>query len=383
MRWYHYVAYFFGGAFLANAHARISATGSRGSPFQSPFASPARRRVCRRRTVNVLWGLLQPRRRLPARLPRRQLRPAERPQHVRSRSPPAFVLMALVGARAVSAASTAGFCSPEVFPARARFFRSGTRGSREKPASARGTRAALDTWMAAARLFLAAISISVAGCEAASLQSQSTDTFAMSFGCKAERVIATQRPHRKGAAYDVFDVRGCGLRQNLRLRNRPRLCSARGRAHGLGGRSRDDDAPDARRPSSTTGAPAARPRRDVSTVDASRLETVHRRGARAFVEHVAPAPTERNLAAGHRARKREPARVASIHDELLLRDDREELPFAAKRDRHGRRSAAGSSVACGTSFVNVTVRPVSALVHSTRSSEIRLLPQPTPGTRTT
>lgn len=39
MRWYHYVAYFFGGAFLANFVPHF-VNGVSGNPFQSPFASP-------------------------------------------------------------------------------------------------------------------------------------------------------------------------------------------------------------------------------------------------------------------------------------------------------------------------------------------------------
>ncbi len=39
MRWYHYVAYFFGGAFLANAVPHF-VNGVSGQPFQSPFAHP-------------------------------------------------------------------------------------------------------------------------------------------------------------------------------------------------------------------------------------------------------------------------------------------------------------------------------------------------------
>ena len=38
MRWYHYVAYFFGGAFLASALPHLG-NGISGHPFQSPFAS--------------------------------------------------------------------------------------------------------------------------------------------------------------------------------------------------------------------------------------------------------------------------------------------------------------------------------------------------------
>ncbi len=39
MRWYHYLAYFFGGAFLVNAIPHI-VMGISGQPFQSPFATP-------------------------------------------------------------------------------------------------------------------------------------------------------------------------------------------------------------------------------------------------------------------------------------------------------------------------------------------------------
>ena len=38
-RWYHFVAYFFGGVFLANALPHLI-NGMSGNPFQSPFASP-------------------------------------------------------------------------------------------------------------------------------------------------------------------------------------------------------------------------------------------------------------------------------------------------------------------------------------------------------
>jgi hypothetical protein len=38
-RWYHYIAWFFGGAFLANTIPHL-VSGISGSPFQSPFASP-------------------------------------------------------------------------------------------------------------------------------------------------------------------------------------------------------------------------------------------------------------------------------------------------------------------------------------------------------
>ena len=39
MRWYHYISYFFGGAFLANAVPHF-VNGVSGNPFQSPFAHP-------------------------------------------------------------------------------------------------------------------------------------------------------------------------------------------------------------------------------------------------------------------------------------------------------------------------------------------------------
>jgi hypothetical protein len=55
MRWYHIVAYFFGGAFLANAVPHF-VTGVSGQPFQSPFASPPGEGLSSS-TVNVLWGL--------------------------------------------------------------------------------------------------------------------------------------------------------------------------------------------------------------------------------------------------------------------------------------------------------------------------------------
>ena len=54
MRWYHYVAYFFGGAFLANAVPHL-VNGISGNPFQSPFASPPGEGLSSS-TVNVLWG---------------------------------------------------------------------------------------------------------------------------------------------------------------------------------------------------------------------------------------------------------------------------------------------------------------------------------------
>jgi hypothetical protein len=55
MRWYHYVAYFFGGAFLANCLPHLG-NGISGHAFQSPFASPSGIGLSSA-TVNVLWGL--------------------------------------------------------------------------------------------------------------------------------------------------------------------------------------------------------------------------------------------------------------------------------------------------------------------------------------
>jgi hypothetical protein len=54
MHWYHYVAYFFGGAFLANSLPHLI-NGISGRPFQSPFASPPGKGLSSP-TVNVLWG---------------------------------------------------------------------------------------------------------------------------------------------------------------------------------------------------------------------------------------------------------------------------------------------------------------------------------------
>ncbi len=54
MRWYHYVSYFFGGAFLANAIPHF-VNGISGHPFQSPFATPPGEGLSSS-TVNVLWG---------------------------------------------------------------------------------------------------------------------------------------------------------------------------------------------------------------------------------------------------------------------------------------------------------------------------------------
>ena len=55
MRWNHYVAYFFGGAFLANAVPHF-VNGVSGHPFPSPFAHPPGEGQSSA-LVNVLWGL--------------------------------------------------------------------------------------------------------------------------------------------------------------------------------------------------------------------------------------------------------------------------------------------------------------------------------------
>jgi hypothetical protein len=54
MLWYHYVSYFFGGIFLANAIPHFVA-GVMGRPFQSPFAKPSGEGHSSS-IVNVLWG---------------------------------------------------------------------------------------------------------------------------------------------------------------------------------------------------------------------------------------------------------------------------------------------------------------------------------------
>ena len=54
MMWLHDFAYFFGGAFLANAVPHY-VSGMMGRPFQSPFAKPPGKGLSSS-TVNVLWG---------------------------------------------------------------------------------------------------------------------------------------------------------------------------------------------------------------------------------------------------------------------------------------------------------------------------------------
>ena len=55
MPWYHYVAWFFGGAFLVNSVPHFT-NGVSGRPFPTPFASPPGRGLSPS-WVNVLWGL--------------------------------------------------------------------------------------------------------------------------------------------------------------------------------------------------------------------------------------------------------------------------------------------------------------------------------------
>jgi hypothetical protein len=55
-RWYHYVAWFFGGVFLGNFVPHF-VNGVSGSPFQSPFASPPGVGLSSS-WVNVAWGLV-------------------------------------------------------------------------------------------------------------------------------------------------------------------------------------------------------------------------------------------------------------------------------------------------------------------------------------
>lgn len=56
MEWSHLVAWFFGGAVLANAVPHL-VSGLMGKPFQSPFAKPPGEGFSSS-TVNVLWGFL-------------------------------------------------------------------------------------------------------------------------------------------------------------------------------------------------------------------------------------------------------------------------------------------------------------------------------------
>ena len=55
MKWYHYIAYFFGGVFLVNSVPHFT-NGVSGRAFPSPFASPPGQGLSPA-WVNVLWGL--------------------------------------------------------------------------------------------------------------------------------------------------------------------------------------------------------------------------------------------------------------------------------------------------------------------------------------
>ena len=55
MRWHHYLAYFFAGAFLTNTLPHLI-NGLSGNPFQSPFATPPGIGLSSA-LVNVYWGL--------------------------------------------------------------------------------------------------------------------------------------------------------------------------------------------------------------------------------------------------------------------------------------------------------------------------------------
>jgi hypothetical protein len=56
MKWYHYLAAFFAGAFLANVVPHFI-HGISGDPFPTPFASPPGKGLSSP-LVNVLWGCL-------------------------------------------------------------------------------------------------------------------------------------------------------------------------------------------------------------------------------------------------------------------------------------------------------------------------------------
>ena len=55
MKWYHFVACFFAGMFLANAVPHF-VNGVMSGPFPSPFSSPPGKGLSSP-TVNVLWGM--------------------------------------------------------------------------------------------------------------------------------------------------------------------------------------------------------------------------------------------------------------------------------------------------------------------------------------
>ncbi|MDB5256347.1 MAG: hypothetical protein JWM14_1042 [Chitinophagaceae bacterium] len=55
MKWYHYIACFFAGAFLANFVPHFT-NGISGDPFPSPFANPPGKGLSSP-LINVLWAL--------------------------------------------------------------------------------------------------------------------------------------------------------------------------------------------------------------------------------------------------------------------------------------------------------------------------------------
>ena len=69
MRWYFYVAYFFGGAFLVNAVPHF-VNGVSGRSFPTPFASPPGKGLSSP-MVNVLWGTAECSSRVLSCVPRR------------------------------------------------------------------------------------------------------------------------------------------------------------------------------------------------------------------------------------------------------------------------------------------------------------------------
>jgi len=56
MKWYHYIAVFFSGMFLANVIPHL-VNGMSGNPFPSPFSDPPGKGLSSP-LVNVLWALL-------------------------------------------------------------------------------------------------------------------------------------------------------------------------------------------------------------------------------------------------------------------------------------------------------------------------------------
>ncbi|HEY6953413.1 MAG TPA: hypothetical protein VI758_13475 [Bacteroidota bacterium] len=56
MKWYHYVACFFAGLFLANAVPHF-VMGVTGTPFPTPFSNPPGKGLSSP-TVNVYWGMV-------------------------------------------------------------------------------------------------------------------------------------------------------------------------------------------------------------------------------------------------------------------------------------------------------------------------------------